>query len=405
MPPDLAHAALPLPGRKPVPEWLLLSLLALNTFVITTAGTSLSPFLHEMAQDFDVSLGMVGSLLAWQAVAWGVGSLVLGRLSDRLGRRVPLLVAVLLFGVTRLGLSTADSFGSAVFWQTASGACGGAFMGVVFAAGSDHTPIERRGRALGWILTGQSLSLLLGTPTAALLGSFGGWELAARVHGALAFVVFALTWLLLPADPRRAIAASTDAPAAPLRLRPLVPYLSASLMERVGFGLIGIYFAAFLQLRYGVSFATLALCLAWVATGTLIGNTVGAWIADRRGARVMPVRIGMGTAALLALPLMLWTPALWVTLGFAFAYTFSKSLTRPAIMKTLSDVPAAQRGAVLGLNITIASVGWLAASVVGGWAFTAIGPIALGVIAFTVACVGFGVTWRMPRPAAVPASR
>ena len=55
-------------------------------------------------------------------------------------------------------------------------------MGTVFATVSDHVPRAQRGRALGWVITGQSLSLAVGVPLVTLLGALGGWRIAIASH-------------------------------------------------------------------------------------------------------------------------------------------------------------------------------------------------------------------------------
>jgi hypothetical protein len=50
-----------------------------------------------------------------------------------------------------------------------------------------------------------------------------------------------------------------------------------------------------------------------------------------------------------------------------FAYSLVNAAGRPALMAALSEVPAEVRGAILGLNVTMSSVGWLEAAAVGGW--------------------------------------
>ena len=48
--------------------------------------------------------------------------------------------------------------------------------GVVFAEVSARVEDYQRGRALGWVMTGQSLTLVLGVPLAAYVGSMIGWR-------------------------------------------------------------------------------------------------------------------------------------------------------------------------------------------------------------------------------------
>ncbi|MCW5622135.1 MAG: MFS transporter, partial [Burkholderiales bacterium] len=150
--------------------WLL-SVLSLATFVVTSSGSITAPFLQAIAADLSTDLSAVAHLFSVQAVSWGIASLVAGSASDRLGRRAILVAAVVLLGATRLGFAWSDSYAAAMVWQVISGIGGGAFMGTVFAAVSDNVPAGVRGRALSWIITGQSLSLVLGVPIVTLLGT------------------------------------------------------------------------------------------------------------------------------------------------------------------------------------------------------------------------------------------
>ena len=64
---------------------------------------------------------------------------------------------------------------------------------------------------------------------------------------------------------------------------------------------------------------------------------------------------------------MLWHPGVALSVALGFVYSLANAAGRPALMAALSEVPAEVRGAVLGLNITMSSVGWLGAAALGGW--------------------------------------
>ena len=97
---------------------------------------------------------------------------------------------------------------------------------------------------------------------------------------------------------------------------------------------------------------------------------------------------------------MLWHPGVAVSVALGFAYSLANSAGRPALMATLSEVPAGVRGAVLGLNVTMSSVGWLGAAALGGWLVAGQGFESLGLL--TAAAAGTGalfalVAWRAGR--------
>jgi predicted MFS family arabinose efflux permease len=69
-------------------------------------------------------------------------------------------------------------------------------------------------------------------------------------------------------------------------------------------------------------------------------------------------------------------------------------------MATFSEVPAELRGTILGLNISMSSVGWLGAATLGGWLVARYGFASLGVL--TVGVAGTGallavIAWRAQR--------
>lgn len=382
----------------------MLVALCAATFLVTSAGTSTAPFINPLTRDLAATLPEVAHLFSVQALAWGIASFVAGMVSDRLGRRVILVCGVVLMGVTRMGFASAQSYPAAFVWQAISGLGGGAFMGTVYAVVSEHVAPGIRGRAMSWVLTGQSLSLVLGVPLVTLLGTLGGWRVAIALHGALVLACAIAVRLATPPDPpvhpqhaRRGFAYSR-------LLRPrLVALLVAGTTERMCFAVVGIFLPLYLQTSYGIALGGLALVLALVAAGNLVGNIIGGRIADRTRSRARVFAIGSALTAVLALPLLAWHPGLAVSVALGFAYSFVNAAGRPSLMATLADVPSELRSALFGLNITMASVGWLLAGSVGGGLIALGGFAALGAFSAAVAALGCAVALysaRQPVPSA-----
>lgn len=384
----------------PMP-WGMLATLSVVTFLVTGSAVALAPFLLEIAGDIGATLTAVANLVAVMSVSWGVVSVTAGAASDRIGRRPVLVAAVLTLGAARLGLALSHGYGAAVMWQLLAGVGGGGFMGTVFATVSDHVAPAQRGRALGWVITGQSLSLVIGVPLVTLLGAFGGWRVAIAVHAGTALIAAVAVWLSVPGGP--------GVPAAPGRSRGrlrdvvgtrILALLLANTMERTCFATMAVYLATFLLTTYEVEMHALALALALVALGNLAGNLLGGWFADRVVARPLVFTVTSAVTGALGLPLMLWHPGVTLSVALGFAYSLANAAGRPALMATLSEVPADVRGAILGLNVTMSSVGWLGAAALGGWLVGSHGFESLGVL--TAAAAGAGalfaiVAWRARR--------
>lgn len=376
----------------------MLVALAAATFAVTSTGSGMAPFMTAIATELASSLPAVANLFSIQAVMWGVAALIAGTLSDRLGRRTILVAGIALLGMTRLGFAASHSYSQLVFWQLVSGVGGGAFMGIVFAAVSDHVPPGGRGRALSWVITGQSLSMVVGVPVVTLLGAVAGWRGAIGVHGAAVTLTAVAVWFAVPRDPKRVPHPQGGKTWLAALAQPrLLALLGAGTTERVCFGTLAIYLPTFLQQTYGVSLGALALALALVALGNLTGNVLGGRIADRVRARGLVFASASLLTAILAVPTLMWAPGLAVSVALGFAFSFVNATSRPSLMATLAEVPGEVRGAVFGLTVTMASVGWLLAGSVGAALVATGGFAGLGIFCSLLALIGAGLALASTR--------
>src|SRR5262249_1681710 len=308
-------------------------------------------------------------------------------------------------GVARLGFTLSQSYGAAVMWQLLAGMGGGGFMGTVFATVSDRVAVTQHGRALGWVITGQSLSLVAGVPLVTLLGAFGGWRVAIAAQAGTMVVAAVAVWFSVPAR-HRAQAAPGRAHA---RLRGLIgpriiALLLASTMERACFAAVAVYLSAFPLETYKISMQSLALAIALVALGNLAGNVLGGGLADRAVARPIVFAVTSVLTGALGLPLMLWHPGVALSVVLGFAYSLANAARRAALMAALSEVPGEVRGAILGFNITMSSIGWLGAAALGGWLVAWRGFGSLGVLTALSAGAGAAlaaIAWRVRAPRSI----
>ncbi|MDP2332622.1 MAG: MFS transporter [Reyranella sp.] len=363
--------------------WALIGAACLGSFAATSSGTTRAPFLLEMSHDLDVSMPLVANLVSLTATAWGITSALGGWLSDRVGRRPLLIAAPFALALSLIVQAWAGSFFWVAVWAAVGGGCAGAFTGVVFAEVSGRVHDSQRGRALGWVMSGQSLTLLIGVPMAAAVGSLIGWRGWLICLGGLSL----LACISLFATVGRGTAGHTRAVARPSLRTALSPrvlgLLSTGIAERICYGLAAVYFATFLQATYGLSLIELALPLAVFAIGNVAGTILGGQLADRLRDRLMVFAVAMALSAAAALVLFLWYPSLEITVALGFVYVLLNALGRPSYMAALASVPEDVRGTVLGLNGTTASVGWVGAAALGaaiiGWVgFEGFGPLAAG---------------------------
>jgi predicted MFS family arabinose efflux permease len=376
------------PPPMPMP-WALLAAGCLAMFAASCSGTTRAPFLIDMARDLSTSVALVANLMAMTSIAWGVASMAAGAGSDRWGRKPFLIGGPLCLALSMAGVAQSESYATVAAWATAAGGCAGAFTGVIMAEASARTVDRQRGRALGWIMAGQSLTLLVGVPMAAWIGAYVGWRgvnvTVAGIALLAALGLLATTW---GRDGGARAAGSRPASLRGAMTGPVLRLLAMGIAERICYGLTAVYFATFLQSTYDLSLKGVALPLALFAAGNIVGTVLGGQLADRLANRLHTFAAAMAGSSAVALALFMWTPGLAASVVLGFGYVLVNAIARPSLMAALANVPDEVRGTVLGLNVTSASFGWLGAAALGGWMMTGFGFAGFGPLAAAVGLAG-----------------
>jgi multidrug resistance protein len=152
------------------------------------------PVLPDYATRFDASPTMIGLLFASFGVTLLVLSIPMGALSDRLGRKGPMIVGLALLAVSTLAFAYAESLPMLFAARLVQGAADGMTWIVGFALIADLYGPEERGRAMGLAMAGSSLGIIIGPVLGGWLYEIGGIRLPFLFVAALAvadLIVFA----------------------------------------------------------------------------------------------------------------------------------------------------------------------------------------------------------------------
>jgi DHA1 family inner membrane transport protein len=265
------------------------------------------------------------------------------------------------------------SYGLLVACIIVGGFACGALTTASYAEVSLRVDDRQRGRALGWLMSGQSMTLLIAVPIAAWLGASIGWRGVHFLVGGLALAAM----LMLILTTRAATLAAEGQSAGNARRMTLRAALNgaivrlfiALIIERVCFGLAVFYYPAYLRTTYDVGIEAVALPLFAFALGNIVGTILGGQLADRFPYRRVSFGVTLLIAGAFAVPWFTWHPGLIWTAALGVGFSFFDALARPSLMAAFAAVPAEVRGVIMGLNSSVASVGWLTAAMVGGWLF------------------------------------
>ena len=153
------------------------------------------------------SLGLhgweLGVLLGTYSFAQLLTAPLLGRLSDRVGRRSILLITTLLATCGFLFYAHSDHFYGILFARILAGIAGGN-LGVAYAYVADVTEPKDRAKGMGMIGAAFGLGFILGPAAGGMLVQVGHDKpfLLGYTAAALAFINFLYVFFLLPEPPR-----------------------------------------------------------------------------------------------------------------------------------------------------------------------------------------------------------
>ncbi|MNU38564.1 Hexuronate transporter [compost metagenome] len=130
-------------------EWKAVALLALGFGLVGLDRFIILPLFPVMMRDLNLNYQDLGNISAVLALAWGISSIFMGRLSDRIGRRKVIIPSVIMFSLLA-GLSgLATGVGALLLIRAVMGVAEGAFTPTSIAATAEASHPRRLGMNIG----------------------------------------------------------------------------------------------------------------------------------------------------------------------------------------------------------------------------------------------------------------
>ena len=347
-----------------------LAVIFLTVFIDLIGFGIIMPILPYYAQEFGAKgLGFGALVFAFSAMQF-LATAVLGRVSDRIGRRPIILTTTILSAAGYLLFAFAGSYPLLLFARIISGFAGGN-ISAAQAYIADITPPDQRSRGMGMLGAAFGLGFTLGPGLGGAAVYFGGHMAPGIVAAVLALANFVSAYLILPES--LAVEHRTRRPLldfghigevlARKRLRPL---MAAWALAPFAFAGYTVALPLHAQRVFGWTATQLSVFFIEVGlTSAIVQGVLFGKLAPRLGERrllligLFGMSLGIGGVPFLpsGLALYVWT----------FILAFSNSLFAPAATGLVSVYAGpAEQGTVLGAAQAIAALG------------RSLGPLALG---------------------------
>jgi predicted MFS family arabinose efflux permease len=352
-------------------EKFIIALLATLQFTITLDFMVMSPLGAILMPTLGITPQQFGLVVSSYAFSAGISGLLAAGFADKFDRKKLLLFFYIGFIIGTFCCAIAPNYLFLILARIVTGVFGGVIGAVSMAIVTDIFPMERRGRVMGFMSMGFSLSQVAGIPLSLFLANHFGWHTPFLLIVFIGIAIGIVTiQFMRPINAHLALQSQDNAfqhlGKALSKFKYLRAFLTTGLLSVGGF-MIMPFSSAFLV--NNVKVTTEQLPIIFMVTGIasiFILPNVGR-LSDKIGKFKVFV---LGSALSILLVIIytnLGTSPFWVVMlvnTLLFAGIMSRAIPASAL---LSAIPTPQdRGAFMGLNSSIQQISGGIASVLGG---------------------------------------
>ena len=175
------------------------ALVTIATFTDIVAYSIAVPVLPDLSRRLGASPTMIGLLFASFGVTLLIVSMPMGAVSDRVGRRLPLVGGMLVLAAATVLFAFSRTLSWLFAARLAQGAADAVTWVVGFALVADLYTQEERGRVMGLVMSGTNFAFMFGPTLGGWLYEAGGIRLPFLFVSSLAVLTaIAFAWLELP---------------------------------------------------------------------------------------------------------------------------------------------------------------------------------------------------------------
>ncbi|WP_312117068.1 MFS transporter [Brevibacillus reuszeri] len=374
---------------KPQRTGLLFVILIL--FIDMLLYSLLIPIVPYFSETLKPSSTMMGVLFSSYAVAMLVATPIFGPISDRIGRRIMLLIGLLGLAASTLLFAFSESMTLLITARFVQGISAAATWPTALALLADLFPPQKRGAVMGTALTAISTGTLLGAPIGGWLFEISDHRMPFLAAAAFTFLNIVLVFLFLKEETNRT--ASEKLEMAGFIRNPQVVFIAGIvLLAEVSLCLLEPTLPLFFTEKLGTTPTTIGLLFAVM---TLAYGMI-APVAGSLSSRYNPYKLMFAGILALAIfmPFLVWSGSLWqaaiamALVGAGVGFTLSPTLA--TLGGIIDEGGSGAYGTAYSLFNMFHGVGMVAGPLLGG-ILTDLLPVSSAIPVVAAAVLGFGI--------------
>jgi len=344
-------------------------ILALCVFSSMLGVGIIAPLLPLYAENMGASGIWIGIIFAGFSISRVIFLPIIGRLSDRSGRKLFICIGLFIYAIISLGYIWADTVSQLVLVRLIQGAAAGMIIPIAQAYVGDLSPEGKEGKWMGYFHTAFFAGFGFGPLMGGTLTDHFGMDVGFYSMGGLNLLAFLIAVFFLPEIRRGKITTNPHLSLKEMSTSGIVKGLfSFRLSFSLGRGAFFCFLPIFAAVYLGLSPTLIGILLAVNILLMALPQVYSGNIADRFNRRVLVVLGSLTNLIFLALiPLM---HSFWQLLGLCALLGLSGAISLPAASALVVD-----EGRRFGMGATITIIAM--AMSIG----LAIGPLIGGVVA------------------------
>jgi ACS family hexuronate transporter-like MFS transporter len=353
-------------------RWVICALLFFATTINYMDRQVLGILAPTLQKDIGWTETQYGAIVSWFTLAYAIGYLGAGRLMDKIGTRLGFALSIVIWSLAAIAHSfarTVTGFGLA---RAALGVGESGNFPASIKTVAEWFPVRERAFATGIFNAGSNIGAIVTPLVVPWIALTWGWRAAFIATGALGFV-WLLFWLpiyrrpeehpkvsaaelaLIRSDPQESIAPAKWSTL--LKHRQTWAYAIGKFMTDPIWWFYLFWLPKFLDARYGIKLASVALPLIVIYVMADVGSIFGGWLSgaliNRRWSVNAARKTTMLIAAVAILPTM-FAPAanaLWLSVTIVGVAALAHQWWSANIFTLASDMfPRRSLGTVVGIG-------------------------------------------------------